>query len=75
MLTVKGKYEDGSIHFLEPVPQKTSDVLVIFLEEAQALIHNQIITFGMFAGDGQSTERDFHVAEFSGDPDDGLGWA
>ncbi len=33
MLTIKGTYRDGKIQFSEPVPQRESQVLVIFLDE------------------------------------------
>ena len=76
MLAVKGKYEDGTIHLLEPVPPQAGDVLVIFLEadQQQSPIQIQRMTFGMFAGAYPSTETDFQLAEFSGDTGDFLNW-
>ncbi len=74
MLAVKGKYQDGIIHLLESVPQRPGDVLVIFLDADQQQGHHQMMTFGMFSGDRQSTEADFQLAEFSGDPGDWLDW-
>lgn len=32
------------------------------------------IRFGMFSGPVETTEEDFRIAEFHGDPDDGLDW-
>ncbi len=35
-------------------------------------VRRSMIGFGMFSGSNQSTEADFHLAEFHGDLDDGL---
>ena len=74
MLTVKGRYEDGEIHLLEPAPPGEQDVLVIFLDTAQAPHYEQMMVFGMFSGNCQSTEDDFRIVEFSGDVGDSLTW-
>ena len=74
MLTVRGKFQDGTIQLLEPAPEKAGDVLIIFLDEGTEA-HTQTMVFGMFLGDHQSVEADFLAGEFSGDVGDGLEWA
>lgn len=36
---------------------------------------NAQIQFGMFKGDIDTTDEDLKIAEFHGDPDDGLDWS
>lgn len=74
MQTVKGKYQDGKIQLLEPAPQGSGDVLVIFLNEEGPSPQPQMMQFGMFASSHQSTETDFKLVEFAGDADDSLNW-
>ncbi|NJL47197.1 MAG: hypothetical protein HC929_06450 [Leptolyngbyaceae cyanobacterium SM2_5_2] len=72
MLTVKGRYENGEIHLLESAPPGKQDVLVIFLDAPEPPHFDQMMVFGMFSGGHQSTEEDFHIAEFFGILDDSL---
>ncbi|MEN9220965.1 MAG: hypothetical protein Q6M04_00855 [Thermostichus sp. BF3_bins_97] len=75
---VKGTYKNGLIQLAE-VPDDISEspVIVTFLETepVSSAKQGQMMTLGMFAGTLKSTEEDFKLAEFHGDPDDGLDWS
>ena len=64
---IEGIYKNGSIELTE-APQGISEsrVIVTFLEAQPPLSSQQMIGFGMFAGNVQSTEYDFQIAEFHG---------
>ena len=80
LTTIEGVYKDGRIELTEtPEGVEERRVLVTFLEggtangSAQAAT-GRMITFGMFAGPIETTDEDFRMAEFHGDPDDELNW-
>ncbi len=78
LTTVEGIYKDGKVELSKaPVGNQERRVLVTFLDTGAAngsgkAAPGQMITFGMFAGPIETTEEDFKLAEFHGDPDDGL---
>lgn len=73
--SIKGVYKQGSIELTEiPENIEESQVIVTFLETKPKKTTEQIIYFGMFAGFQQSSEKDFKIAEFTGDSDDNLDW-
>lgn len=73
---IEGIYKDGKIE-LKELPSDISESLVIvtFLKSEKNQIKNQIMQFGMFSGNNQSTETDFEIAEFHGDSEDSLDWS
>jgi hypothetical protein len=72
--TIEGTYKDGVIRLAEePLNIAEGRVIVTFLETSPSQ-PVQVMHFGMFAGENQSTAEDFQLAEFYGDPDDGLDW-
>ncbi|MFM5986734.1 MAG: hypothetical protein ACKO9I_15675 [Sphaerospermopsis kisseleviana] len=72
---IEGIYKDGKVE-LKELPSDISESLVIvtFLKSGKNQIKNQIMKFGMFSGNNQSTEIDFEIAEFHGDSEDSLDW-
>ncbi|MDZ7954864.1 hypothetical protein [Nostoc sp. DedQUE09] len=52
-----------------------SRVIITFLESEKSPIQKQIMRFGMFSGNKQSTENDFKITDFHGDTEDGLDWS
>jgi hypothetical protein len=74
--SVEGIYKKGRIELLEtPDNIEESPVIITFLgtqtlQKAQSLMY-----FGMFSDGRQSSEKDFSLAEFHGDLDDGLDWS
>ncbi|BAZ79694.1 hypothetical protein PN497_20740 [Sphaerospermopsis kisseleviana CS-549] len=72
---IEGIYKDGKVE-LKELPSDISESLVIvtFLKSEKNQIKNQIMKFGMFSGNNQSTETDFEIAEFHGDSEDSLDW-
>lgn len=72
---IEGIYKDGKVE-LKELPSDISESLVIvtFLKSGKNQIKNQIMKFGMFSGNNQSTETDFEIAEFHGDSEDSLDW-
>lgn len=88
LTTVEGVYKNGKVELVEaPSFIKEGPVLVVFLERKtngadgseQTSVtsepsRGQMIRLGMFAGLIETTEEDFKLAEFHGDPDDGLDW-
>jgi hypothetical protein len=74
--SIEGVYKNGKIKLSElPSGVSESRVIVTFLESKKAEIKKQIMHFGMFSGDKQSEEKDFQIAEFHGDTEDGLDWS
>jgi hypothetical protein len=73
---IEGIYKDGKIE-LKELPSDISESLVIvtFLKSEKNQIKNQIMQFGMFSGNNQSTETDFEIAEFHRDSEDSLDWS
>lgn len=73
--SIEGIYKNGEIKLAElPLHVSESLVIVTFLEPKTAPKQKQIMRFGMFSGNQQSTEADFEIAEFRGDREDGLDW-
>jgi hypothetical protein len=74
--SIEGVYKHGSISLAE-IPENIDEsrVIVTFLEAKNQQQTEQTIYFGMFAGSKQSTEKDFQMAEFTGDRDDNLNWS
>ncbi|MGF1674596.1 MAG: hypothetical protein ACFCUV_13045 [Rivularia sp. (in: cyanobacteria)] len=74
--SIEGIYKDGKVELTElPSDVLESQVIVTFLKSRNSLQHSQIMTFGMFSGNKQSTEEDFSIAEFHGDKEDYLDWS
>jgi hypothetical protein len=72
--SIEGTYQNGKVELTEVPPNVYhSRVIVTFLESTPKQSNAQM-RFGMFSGTKQSTEEDFKIAEFRGDPDDGLVW-
>ena len=69
---IEGIYKDGKVELKElPSDISESFVIVTFLKSKK----DQIMLFGMFSGNQQSTEADFEIAEFHGDSEDSLDWS
>jgi hypothetical protein len=66
--TIEGIYKNGKIELKEiPEDISQSEVLITFLSSNKNFLEKKskkIIYFGMFAGENQSTEADFKLAEF-----------
>lgn len=87
LTTVAGIYKNGKVELLEHLKDvQEAQVLITFLENRESKNgteaapvepkeKGQMMRLGMFAGPVQSTEEDFKLAEFHGDPDDGLDWS
>ena len=81
LTTVEGVYKDGHVELAErPDGIAEGRVLVTFLPSgsgnaAEATREPGQIYRGMFKTDVDVTEEDFKIAEFHGDPDDGLDWS
>ncbi|MEH1815638.1 MAG: hypothetical protein V7K26_24080 [Nostoc sp.] len=74
--SIEGVYKNGNIQLSElPSDVSESRVIVTFLEPEKSPIQKQIMRFGMFSGNKQSTENDFEITEFHGDIEDGLDWS
>jgi hypothetical protein len=73
---IEGIYKDGKIE-LKELPSNISEsiVIVTFLESKTLAPKKQIMQFGMFSGNQQSTPADFEIAEFHGDSEDSLNWS
>jgi hypothetical protein len=69
--TIEGIYKNGMIQLTElPLDISEGRVIVTFLEATPVTQFENMMCFGMFTGEKQSTEEDFQVAEFSGDLDE-----
>ena len=74
MTTVEGLYKRGKIELLEmPLGLKESRVLVTFLPKKTNRGRPRQMTFGQFAGERMSTEDDFKIAEWHGEPEEANG--
>jgi hypothetical protein len=74
--SIEGIYKDGKVKLTElPSDVTESRVIVTFLETKISLQHQQMMKFGMFSGNNQSTEENFSIAEFRGDKKDCLDWS
>ncbi|MDF5722884.1 MAG: hypothetical protein PUP91_20895 [Rhizonema sp. PD37] len=74
--SIEGVYKNGKIELSElPSDVSESRVIVTFLEQKKNKQKRQIIQFGMFSGNKQSTEEDFKIAEFREDIEDELHWS
>ncbi|MBV9848216.1 MAG: hypothetical protein JO250_00875 [Armatimonadetes bacterium] len=81
LTTVEGIYKEGKVELTEvPKDVQVARVLVTFLSgdrdaaagADKAPKPGQMIYRGMFSGPIETNEEDFKMAEFHGDPDDGL---
>ena len=73
---IEGIYKDGKVELKElPSDISESFVIVTFLKSKKNHKKDQIMLFGMFSGNQQSTEADFEIAEFHGDTEDSLDWS
>lgn len=69
-------YKNGNRQLSElPSDVSESRVIITFLESEKSPIQKQIMRFGMFSGNKQSTENDFKITDFHGDTEDGLDWS
>jgi hypothetical protein len=74
LTTVEGVYEDGQVELNEqPRGVRKAKVLVTFLDDQEEST-SQMMELGVFAGPIETSEEDFKLAEWHGDPDDGLDW-
>lgn len=74
--SIEGIYKNGKVELTElPLDISESLVIVTFLEPKKTQQPKQIMQFGMFSGNQQSTEADFQIAEFHEDKDDRLNWS
>ncbi|MBD6617736.1 hypothetical protein FNW02_18345 [Komarekiella sp. 'clone 1'] len=74
--SIEGVYKHGKVELTElPSDISESRVIVTFLEPKKNPLKKQIMQFGMFSGNQQSTEADFQITEFHGDSEDGLDWS
>lgn len=74
--SIEGVYKHGKIELSElPSDVSESRVIVTFLEQKKNQQKRQIMQFGMFSGNKQSTKEDFKIAEFCGDIEDELDWS
>jgi hypothetical protein len=65
--SVEGIYKQGKIELLEaPIDVEESRVIITFLKTKSRPESPKMMSFGMFSGNNQSTEEDFHLAEFHG---------
>ncbi|WP_096671592.1 hypothetical protein [Dolichospermum compactum] len=73
---IEGIYKHGKVE-LKELPSDISESLVIvtFLKPKKLPQKKQIMQFGMFSGNQQSTEADFEIVEFHGDTEDSLDWS
>ncbi|BAT51688.1 hypothetical protein NOS3756_06150 [Nostoc sp. NIES-3756] len=62
--SIKGVYKNGKVELTE-LPRDISEsiVIVTFLEAKKTQQPKQIMQFGMFSVNQQSTEADFQIAE------------
>ncbi|BBD62535.1 hypothetical protein NIES2109_53800 [Nostoc sp. HK-01] len=74
--SIEGVYKNGKVELTELPPDDISEgrVIITFLESKNNQQPKQIMQFGMFSGNQQSTEADFQIAEFYGDSNDNLDW-
>jgi hypothetical protein len=67
---IEGIYRNGQVELTE-TPEGIAEgrVVVTFLSVVPIAEPNQMISFGMFAGNRQSTEADFRDAEYHDEAD------
>ena len=71
LFTVEGTYAEGKVELSEqPAGIKHAKVLVIFLTTAQKPELLCAMRYGQFAGTSLSTEDDFQIAEWRGEPNE-----
>ena len=82
MLTMlEGVYPNGRVELNEaPALSGERRVRITFLEDEPTSgkkkpTQGQLIQYGTYAGPNETTEEDLKLAEFHGDPDDGLDWS
>ncbi|MEH2375346.1 MAG: hypothetical protein V7K15_20300 [Nostoc sp.] len=70
--TIKNaSYTHDSLQLSElPSNVSESRVIVTFIEPKKSQAQKQIMRFGMFSGNKQSTKKDFPISEFNEDTED-----
>jgi hypothetical protein len=69
LITVEGAYKDGKVELAEtPASIQEAKVLVTFLTTETKASPPRYLTYGQFAGEQMSTEEDFRLAEWRGEP-------
>lgn len=70
LLSVEGMFHDGKIELSDmPLGMDRARVIVTFLESQNPAPIFQVMKLGMFAGPGMSSEDDFKMAEWRGEPE------
>jgi len=70
LITIEGIYKDGKIVLLEqPAGIHEAKVVVTFLNDSVVKAPSKMLHYGMFAGPNMSTEEDFKLAEWHGEPE------
>ncbi|MEA5580146.1 hypothetical protein VB620_02185 [Nodularia harveyana UHCC-0300] len=73
--SIEGVYKHGKVELREiPSDIGMSRVIVTFLDARKNQPKKQMMSFGIFHGNHQSTAADFHIAEFYDDIEDSLDW-
>lgn len=69
LFTVEGTYKNGKVELTEtPASIQEAKVLVTFLTTETKAPLPHYLTYGQFAGEQMSTEEDFRLAEWRGEP-------
>lgn len=70
LTTVEGIYKNGRVELLEnPSDVQEARLLVTFLEPAHTKAPTQMLQYGKYAGSRMTTEEDFKIAEWHGEPE------
>ena len=70
MTTVEGVYKNGQVELLEkPVGVQESRIIVTFLEPKREEPQPQMLQYGKYAGPITTSEEDFKIAEWHGEPE------
>lgn len=71
LLTIEGTYKDGKIELMETPPGvQQARVIVTFLTSNKAALQPHHMVYGQFTGQQMSTEEDFELAEWRGEPEE-----
>ena len=69
--SIEGVYKNGETQLSELSSDVSeSRVIVNFLEPKKSQTPKQIMQFGVFSGNKESTEKDFQITEFNEDKED-----
>jgi hypothetical protein len=73
--SVEGFYKDGKVELKElPSDIEECYVIVTFLADKKNQTKKEMMPFGIFYGNNQSTAADFKLPEFYGDVEDSSDW-